>query len=79
MQLPVAIKAQQFISVSAASETLHQEYNATFESLCGTFGVKQPFELDDVKLQEFFAGLSSAWKLRKRELYQAGQITADML
>lgn len=79
MQLSVAIKAQQYISVSAEKTLLQQEYSNTFNGLCSKFGVQQPFELDDDRMREFFSELSSTWKERKRELYQDGQITSDQL
>jgi len=79
MQLSVALKAQQYVSVSAEKSLLQQEYAATFNGMCEKYGVQQPFELDDDRMKEFFSEVSSAWKTRKRELYQAGQITADQL
>ncbi|QZE56275.1 hypothetical protein MPK67_gp078 [Erwinia phage pEa_SNUABM_32] len=79
MQVSVALTAQQYVSVSAEKSFLQQEYVTAYEAMCEKYGVAQPFELDDDRLREFFSELSSSWKTRKRELYQAGQITAEQL
>ncbi len=79
MQLSVALSAKDHISVSAEKSFLQEEYSKTFNSICDKYGVSQPFELDDDRLKEFFSEVSSEWKTRKRELYQAGEITADQL
>lgn len=79
MQLSVALSAQQYISVSADKSFLQQEYASTFKDLCSKYEVEQPFELDNDRMKEFFSELTSTWKERKRELYKAGQITADQL
>lgn len=79
MQMSVALSAKQYISVSADKSFLQEEYTSTFNALCSKYEVNQPFELDDDRMKEFFSELSSTWKSRKRELYQAGQITSDQL
>lgn len=79
MQVTVALSAKSYLSVSADKSLLQEEYAKTFNGLCSKYGVNQPFELDDDRLKEFFSEVSSAWKSRKRELYQDGQITADQL
>lgn len=79
MQIKVALAAKEFVSVSAEKSLLQSEYQSTFSAMCTKYGVDQPFELDDDRLKEFFSEVSSTWKERKRELYQAGQITADQL
>lgn len=79
MNLTVALAAKQYTSVSAEKSLLQEEYNSRFKTLCDKYGVAQPFELDDDRMKEFFSEISSTWKARKREMYQAGQITADQL
>jgi len=79
MRIQVALAAKSYTSVSADKSFLQEEYSKTFTNMCEKYGVAQPFELDDDRLSEFFGEITAAWKVRKRELYKEGKLTADQL
>lgn len=79
MHVHTAKCALSYVSVSADKSFLQEEYSKTFTNMCEKYGVAQPFELDDARLSEFFGEITAAWKVRKRELYKEGKLTADQL
>lgn len=79
MDKSVVESAQFYVSISSEKSVLKDEYTKTFEALCAKYEVNSPFELDDDRMREFFAEITSEWKARKLVLYKDGQIAADQL
>lgn len=79
MKATISLQTETYFSRSKDLSFLQKEYQSMFSAKCNEHGVDHPFELDDEKVQQFFAELSADWKARKVQLYKQNKIEADQL